>query len=247
MIFSFYFIFLFSQTIVSSKIHLSRNESPVNDRGKSWPFFAPSRQIASSPVPGEDPTAVAIQGVTATNSFENSAILQGSNIWPPYSRFDVLPSPDNPLDVEDERMGLLFDGNGGGEGGIDISIPSIPLNPIQIFNGVPEYIDNLRQWFQKPEEPNCRDRKYAFCCQKPAPKPKRRLDTGRSTSGRPPIGEPEEYSQRRAACTTCRCSFALFSPSSSFKSLTLTHCYIVMKMPPKNIIQEAHQVFRECK
>lgn len=191
MIFPFYVIFIFPQPIVA--ISSFTDEFAVNGAGNPDFVITPSQQTASSPVPG-DPT-VAIQGTT--NPFENSARLQGSNLWPPNNRFDALP--DNPLDGEDERMGLLFDGNSGGEGGIDIPIPSIPLNPIELFNGVPEYIDNLRQWLRKPKEPSCRDGKYAFCCQKPAPKPKSRSDPGR-----PPIGKPEEFSQRRGACTTCR-------------------------------------------
>lgn len=199
MIFPFYFIFVFSQEIVTTSF--SNDESAVNGAGK-LDFTTPNQLDSSSPVSGDDPS-VAIQG--ATNSFDNAAISQGSNLWPPNNQFDVLS--DNSVDGEDERLGLLFDGNGGGEGGTDISIPSVPFNPVQLFNGVPEYIDNIRQWFRAPKEPNCRDGKYAFCCQKPAPKRKRGSDPGR-----PPNGKPQEYSQRRAACTTCRC----FLPSARF-------------------------------
>lgn len=201
MIFPFYFIFVFSQAIVTIS---SFTDGFVDNGAGKLDFTTPSQQVASSPVSG-DPT-VPIQG--ATNSFDSSAVLQGSNLWP-NNQFDELS--ENPVNGGGETLGLLFDGNGG-EGGIDVSIPSIPFNPIQLLYGVPEYINNMRQWFSKPKEPKCRDEKYAFCCQRPAPE-------RRSGSGRPPIGNPEEYSQRRGVCIRCRCPLHC-ARFISFKSFT---------------------------
>lgn len=202
MIFPFYVISIFSQAIVT--ISSFADEFVVDGAGE-LDFTTPSQQVASSPVSG-DPT-VPIQG--ATDSFDSSAVLQGSNLWPPNNRFDGLS--ENPVNGGGEHLGLLFDGNSG-ESGIDFSVPSIPFNPIQLLNGVPEYIDNLRQWFRKPTEPNCRDGKHALCCQKPAP-------ARRSRAGRPPIGNPDEYSQRRGACINCKYPFHC-ARFVSFKSFT---------------------------
>lgn len=104
-----------------------------------------------------------------------------------------------------EEMALLFDGGpGGGEGGIDIPIPAVP---IQIPEGVPDLVDVIRQWLSNPNQPECRDNKHLVCCERGAPT----MKSGKVLSGRPPVVAPDtqaqidplEYSQRRRECRIC--------------------------------------------
>ncbi len=162
----------------------------------------PSNSQSSSPSPnaipvGEDPTAT-FQGTT--NSFDNSAWnpsnSQSSNLSPN----DKFNAPLGPVNGG-ENLAFLLDGSTGEGEGTGISIPSFP---IQIFDGIPEFVDGIRQWFTEPKEPECKVNKHALCCQKPAPKPR----VGKA-GGRVPVGgvvvehEPLEYSQRRKKCSKC--------------------------------------------
>lgn len=159
-----------------------------------------STQDQQDPVLG-DQTTTLFQG--ATNLFDNFAEnpfdSQSSNLLP-NKNFDSTPDRE---DDGGESTSLLFDESTGGGGGTDISIPSVP---IQILDGVPEFINGIRQWFSNPEKPVCKENKHPLCCQKGPPS----LKDGNARSGgrRPSIPpkvlfEPLEYSQRRRVCRSC--------------------------------------------
>lgn len=156
----------------------------------------------------QDPVSVKVPGdLTATfqgttNLFDNSAVnlpnLQSSNLSPS-DPFDSTPGRVNGGD----KTALLFDESTGGGGEKDILIPSAP---IQLIEGVPGLIDDIRRWFNNPKKPECKTNKHPICCQKGA----FHLKNGRKRhGGRPPsvppkvLFEPLEYSQRRSICRSC--------------------------------------------
>lgn len=81
--------------------------------------------------------------------------------------------------------------------GIDVlpQFPTIPLPPIPdlIPKNIPEFIDDVRQWFKDPQRPKCQYDYHELCCQKGAPDP---------TMG-PPGRDPVEISKRRRKCARC--------------------------------------------
>lgn len=182
-----YVFFIFAQAFISS---LSDELSALTQD---------QQDPLSVPVPG-DLTATFFQG--ATNLLDSSAVnpsdLQSSEL--PNDKFDSTPgrAADG-----GENTALLFDGNIGEEDGTGILIPSVPT---QILDGVPEFIDGIRQWLSNPKKPECKVNKHPLCCQKGAPPIK---DGNPPTAGRPPsvppkvLFEPLEYSQRRRVCRSC--------------------------------------------
>ncbi len=150
-------------------------------------------------VPG-DLTATLFYG--ATNSFDNPAVSlsdsQKSNLSP-NENFDPTPGGSNGGD----NTALSLDESTGGGGVTDYLIPSVP---IQILEGVPQVIDDLREWFNNPKKPECKNNKHALCCQKGSP---RIIDGNPRPGGRRPsvapkvLFDPIEYTQRRRVCRSC--------------------------------------------
>lgn len=150
-------------------------------------------------VPG-DLTATLFHG--ATNSFDNSAVSssdsQKSNLSP-NENFDSPPAGANGGD----NTALLLDESTGGGAVTDYLIPSVP---IQILEGLPQVIDDLREWFNNPKKPECKNNKHALCCQKGGPSI---IDGNPRPGGRRPsvspkvLFDPIEYSQRRRVCRSC--------------------------------------------
>lgn len=189
------YVFIFSQLV--GVIALISNEV-VDDVGH---FDLPTQNQQ-----WKSDSSVIVQG--ATNYFADSALDSSLFHLSPYPQFDLSTSPN---EKDSENTAFLIDG---GDRGVDISIPSevnIPIpsvNPMQIFQGIPEFINDVRQWFSEPQKPECKDGKFVFCCDHPGPKPK----VGRRP-GRPPFAasaedrvlehDPVEYSQRKRHCTRC--------------------------------------------
>lgn len=190
-----HFFFIFAQAVISSL-----SDELMNGPSGGLPLTQDELDPLSVPVPG-DLTATSFQG--ATNLFDSSAgnpsDLPSSDLLP-NDKFDSTPGR---ADDGGENTALLFDGNIGKEDGTDILIPSVPT---QILDGVPEFIDGIRQWFSNPEKPECKVNKHPLCCQKGAPPIK---DGNPPRGGRRPsvppkvLFEPLEYSQRRRVCRSC--------------------------------------------
>lgn len=92
-----------------------------------------------------------------------------------------------------ENIALLFDESTGGGGGVDISIPSVP---IRIPQGTPDIIDAITRWLNNPKKPECKDNKHLYCCEKGAPKM-------RQVKANDVQIDPLEYAQRRRECRSC--------------------------------------------
>lgn len=147
-----------------------------------------------------DLTATLFHG--ATNSFDNPAVSlsdsQKSNLSP-NENFDPTPGGSNGGD----NTALSLDESTGGGGVTDYLIPSVP---IQILEGVPQVIDDLREWFNNPKKPECKNNKHALCCQKGSPPI---IDGNPRPGGRRPsvapkvLFDPIEYTQRRRVCRSC--------------------------------------------
>lgn len=189
-----FFIFAQAEAVISSL-----SDELMN--GPSGGLPLQDQQDPLSVLVPEDLTVTSFQG--ATNLFDGSAVnpsdLQSSDLLP-NDKFDSTPGR---ADNGGENTAFLFDGNTGGEDGTDILIPSAPT---QILDGVPEFIDGIRQWFSNPKKPDCKVNKYPLCCQKGAPLIK---DGHPHAGGRRPsvppkvVFEPLEYSQRRRVCRSC--------------------------------------------
>lgn len=186
--------FIFAQAVISSL-----SNELMNGPSGGLPLTQEEQDPLSVPVPG-DLTATSFQG--ATNLFDSSAVnpsdLQSSDLLP-NDKFDSTPGR---ADDGGENTALLFDGNVGEEDGSNILIPSVPT---QILDGVPEFIDGIRQWLSNPEKPKCKINKHPLCCQKGAPSTKDGIPrVGRRPSVPPKVlFEPLEYSQRRRVCRSC--------------------------------------------
>lgn len=164
----------------------------VDDTGY-FDFPTQNKQLASD-------SSVVVQD--ATNYFADSTLNPSLSNLSPNPQFDLSTSTNRD---DSKDTAFLIDS---GDGGVDISIPSgvdIPIpsvNPMQLFQGIPEFVNDVRQWFSQPQKPECNDGKFAFCCDRPGPKPK----VGRRP-GRPAFAvvehDPVEYSQRKRDCTTC--------------------------------------------
>lgn len=209
--------------LIQAKAVLSSLPDELNNRASGNVGFTTQDQQdpLSVPVPGDLP-ATSIQG--PTNSFGNLAVnpsdLQSSSLSPN----DNFDSTTSRVDDGGEDRAIWFDESTGGGEGTDNSIPSVPS---QILDGVPEFINGIRQWFSKPEKPECKTNKHPICCQKGAPP----IINGNPRSGgrrpsNPPkvLFEPLEYSQRRRVCRSCTqpnprpqiCHFSyLFTPQFS--------------------------------
>lgn len=184
-----YFIFMFSRLVGA----IALVPDQVSDDLGSFDFSTQNQQLASD-------SSVIVQG--ASNHFADSALNPSLLHFSPNPQFDLST---NINDNDSQSTAFLIDN---GDGGVDISIPSgmnIPIpsiNPMQLFQGIPEFINGVRQWISQPQEPECKDGKFAFCCDQPGPKPK----VGRRP-GRPAFAtaahDPVEYSQRKRHCTRC--------------------------------------------
>lgn len=157
----------------------------------------------------QDPISVPVAGDLATtrqgstNLFDDSAV-NPSDVQSQTPSLNGQFDPNSGQAHEGENTAFLVDGStGGGQGGTDILIPSVPT---QILEGVPELFDAVGQWFSNQEKPECKVNKYLLCCEKGAPQ----LKGGKISVGRPPSLEPKvhpdllEYSQRRRKCHSCK-------------------------------------------